>query len=74
MPIIHETYSNGYITSENSREFSKELYLHQNNLVHGKADYSLNLKIPNVIQDANELFWNCAIKNIALVLIEKYCL
>lgn len=72
--VIHEAFVKNFIKTETTDEFAEELYNYRNSLVHGKREFSLDLKIPNVIQTDKELFWNSAIKRIALILIEKFCL
>lgn len=54
--------------------FSDSLYEHRNGIVHGKNDYkSLLVKVPSLIDKAEDYYWLKIIEKIAYDLILKYC-
>jgi len=61
------------IKIDTCKEFSNELYLYRNSIVHGKGDYKYSLKVPNDIEVDDKNFWNNAMKEIAFIVISKYC-
>ena len=72
--LIVDAHSKGIIINDDVEEFSKELYLHRNSIIHGKSDQRFKLNVPTVVCDSNDVFWRNAVEKIAEVLIKKYCL
>lgn len=71
---IEEAYNNGLISSKDRNMFSDSLYEHRNGIVHGKNDYkSLLVKVPSLIDKAEDYYWLKIIEKIAYDLILKYC-
>jgi hypothetical protein len=72
-PIIKKAYTKGLIKSEELEEFSNELYLYRNSIVHGKGDTRYTLKVTDLIEHDIEMAWVEIVKSIAVKIIFKYC-
>lgn len=71
--IISKAKELGKINVTECKEFANKLYLYRNSIVHGKGDYKYSLKVPNDLENDDKNFWNNAMKEIAFIIISKYC-
>lgn len=72
--ILNEAYNLKIISSISVEEFSNELYLYRNSIIHGKSDDKFDIKTPSIVFNNEERFWNRCVEKIAEILILKYCL
>lgn len=71
--IIEETFNKGYIDSNTKEKFGQSLYSYRNRVVHGKKDEKFDVKTPSLLNNNEQSFWNSTVKDIAEMLIKKYC-
>lgn len=71
--LISYSFQNGYILNSSIDDFSTQLYLYRNTIVHGKSDNRYTLKMPINLSANKENYWNMVVREIAEALINKYC-
>lgn len=72
--IILEAFEKKLIKENTLENFSIEIYMYRNSIVHGKGDYRYSLKLPDDIDNHNEIEWNKILRKISEKLIFKYCI
>lgn len=67
-------FTHKLILQNDNKEFSNQLYLHRNSIVHGKFEFkNLQLKMPNKVDDKNSRVWTEIIEKVSFHLIRMYC-
>lgn len=72
--IIETACQNSIIEDNKISTFVEILYNFRNSIVHGKSDYKFEIKIPKLQLSPKDKFWFKAIEEIALEIIDKFCL
>ncbi|WP_347981584.1 hypothetical protein [Lactococcus petauri] len=72
--ILEFAKSNNLIDEPKSDVLAAAIYRYRNSIVHGKSDETLDLKLPNLLNNEAEINWIKIVHQISLILIRKYCL
>jgi hypothetical protein len=72
--VLEVALNNNLVAERDIAHFATALFQYRNSLVHGKGDYRYTLKTPDGIDNTKEKIWNGLIKQIAKILVFKYCL
>lgn len=73
--IIQKAVKLNITNDFSSDSFALALYKYRNSIVHGKSDQKFDLKIPNSFFGSEiDLFWKDSLKQIAEILIFKFCI
>ena len=72
--ILEFAKEKNLIVNTESDTLANAIYKYRNSIVHGKSDDAFELKLPNLLNNEDEINWVRIIHQISLILIKKYCL
>lgn len=72
--ILEFAKEKNLIENTESDTLANAIYKYRNSIVHGKSDDAFELKLPNLLNNEDEINWVRIIHQISLILIKKYCL